>query len=126
MYCTLHTPVLPFTPVLYKTGVNLYLYCTLTIRLVVYKGMHKQTMFHSIFHSRGGKPEPRGGECSPCPPLKETLSVIFAFIPCGMVDCTSQIWSVSNLCCLFLVAWLTVPAKYGVSVIFAVYSSWYG
>ena len=30
--CVLYfTPVLPFTLVLYKTGVNLYLYCTLTI-----------------------------------------------------------------------------------------------
>ena len=43
-----------------------------------------------------------------------------------MVDRTSQIWSVSNLCRSFLVTWLTVPAKYGLSVIFAVHSSWNG
>ena len=33
-----------------------------------------------------------------------------------MVDRTSQIWIVSNLHRSFLVAWLTVPTKYGASV----------
>ena len=36
-----------------------------------------------------------------------------------MVDPTSLIWSVRNLCRFIVRAWLTLPALYGVSVIFA-------
>ena len=52
-----------------RDGHNLYLYCTLTIRALVYKGMHKQTMFHSIFHSRGAS-QSQGGQMLPPAPLK--------------------------------------------------------
>ena len=44
-------------------------------------------------------------------------SVIHA--TCGMVDRTSLIWRVRNLCRFIVRAWLTLPALYGVSVIFA-------
>ena len=33
-----------------------------------------------------------------------------------MVDRTSLIWNVSNIAVSFFVAWLTVPALYGMSV----------
>ena len=44
------------------------------------------------------------------------VSNLHHFILRGMVDRTSQIWIVSNFHHSFLVAWLTVPAKYGASV----------
>ena len=45
---------------------------------------------------------------------------------CGMVDSTSLIWRNCNLCYSLFVVWLTLPALYGATVIFAIHYLWYG
>ena len=49
---------------------------------------------------------------------KYSVSILRHFIIRGIVDRTSHIWSDRNLSLLFFVAWLTVPAIYGVTVTF--------
>ena len=56
-------------------------------------------------------------------PNEYSISNLCHFIHHGMVDYTSLIWSYYNLCRSLFVAWLTVSALYGSTVIFTVHSS---
>ena len=49
-------------------------------------------------------------------PCGQNILVILPFHFCGMVDRTSLIWNINSLCRFIFVAWLTLPALYGMSV----------
>ena len=64
--------------------------------------------------------------CWWCPlhvPNEYSANNLSQFIHRDIIYRTSLIWNNHNLCHLFFVAWLTVPAFYGASTIFAIHSS---